>query len=110
MRRGHLCIVPPPMIRWSAIFCLIAGVFAAGCKGQCQLLAESICNCSLSASQQTTCLNTVDTENGRLNPDSDQNALCQQLAPGCSCYLVATSAGKVACGLARSSGDAGVVQ
>jgi hypothetical protein len=102
---------------WTVLACLLACALAAGCKGPCRNLAESLCACARSSADKDACNQNVANEDSRLSPSASDNAFCTTLLTrppdsgvGCDCHLINTTQGKIACGLARSSGDAGVVQ
>ncbi|MDP1822519.1 MAG: hypothetical protein Q8L48_04735 [Archangium sp.] len=79
----------------------------SGCKTQCRLLSEKLCDCTTNSSDKTNCLSNVATRDGTYVATEETEARCEALAPTCDCRLVDTQAGKERCGLAVS-GDAGI--
>jgi hypothetical protein len=103
---------------WISLVCLLAcAALVAGCKGPCRNLAESLCQCANSSADKDACNQNVANEDSRIGPTDSDNAFCTTLLNppadggiGCDCHLINTTQGKIACGLARNSGDSGVVQ
>jgi hypothetical protein len=80
-------------------------LLALGCKGSCRQLSEKLCDCQVTASAKTSCLQRVASEDSRIAPRPEQEAVCADLLPGCDCHQIDTPEGKVACGLARPPGQ-----
>ena len=84
-------------------------VFAAlllvtsGCKSQCRLLSEKLCDCTSNSNEKTSCLQRAAQQETTFPPTADDEAVCDALAEGCDCRLIDTQAGKERCGLAESS-------
>lgn len=81
-------------------FCLLG---LAGCKSQCRLLSEQLCNCALNSNDKSACLSRAANAEGANPSTLDQEVYCKALLqPGkCDCRLIDTPQGKVRCGLAR---------
>ncbi len=78
----------------------------SGCKSQCRVLSEKLCDCTTTSTEKTNCLQRVSTQESTFTPDAEQEAVCKALEEGCDCRLIDTPSGKERCGLAVSS-DAG---
>jgi hypothetical protein len=78
----------------------------SGCKTQCRLLSEKLCDCTTNSTDKTNCLQSVAARDGTYVATEQSEATCEALAPNCDCRLVDTQAGKERCGMAVS-GDAG---
>jgi len=72
-----------------------------GCKGSCRQLSEKLCDCQVTTAAKTACLQRVASEETRIGPKAEDNAVCQQFLQSCDCHLIDTYEGKKACGLAR---------
>lgn len=87
-------------------FCSLLLV-TSGCKSQCRLLSEKLCDCTTNSTDKTNCLSGAASREVGYAPTEETEARCQALAASCDCRLVDTQAGKERCGLAVS-GDAGI--
>ena len=74
----------------------------AGCKSQCRLLSEKLCDCTTNSSDKTNCLSRAATQEGTFPPTAQDDDRCEALVPTCDCRLVDTPGGKERCGLAVS--------
>ncbi|HVE83347.1 MAG TPA: hypothetical protein VND93_10890 [Myxococcales bacterium] len=72
-----------------------------GCKGSCRQLSEKLCECQVTTSAKTACLQRASQEETRIAPKSEDEAVCSGLLSGCDCHQIDTPEGKRACGLAR---------
>jgi len=81
---------------------LLPLLLSLGCKGSCRQLSEKLCECQVTASARTACLQRVASEDTRIGPKPEDEAVCAGLLSGCDCHQIDTPEGKVACGLARS--------
>ena len=87
-------------------FCSLLLV-TSGCKSQCRLLSEKLCDCTTNTTDKTSCLSRAATQEANNPPTAENEDTCEALAPNCDCRLVDTQAGKERCGIAVS-GDAGI--
>lgn len=78
----------------------------SGCKSQCRLLSEKLCDCTTNTTDKTSCLSRAATQEANYPPTEANEARCEVLATTCDCRLVDTQAGKERCGLAEAA-DAG---
>jgi hypothetical protein len=95
---------------WRFLLFIVVMISVAGCKSYCRQLSEKQCECSATSTERTTCLTlAANKETGVTLTAADEDA-CEALLPKCDCTLVATSEGKVNCGLARplAEADAGL--
>jgi hypothetical protein len=83
----------------------LAPLLALGCKGSCRQLSERLCDCQITATAKTACLQRVASEDQRVAPNPEQEATCASLLQSCDCHQIDTPEGKVACGLARPPGQ-----
>ena len=74
----------------------------SGCKSQCRLLSEKQCDCTISSTDKTTCLQRAASQETMFTPTVQEETRCETLALICDCRLVDTPAGKERCGLAVS--------
>jgi hypothetical protein len=84
-------------------------ILSAGCKTSCRQLSEKLCDCTLSATERTSCLQAAaNKESPETRPvvRAEDEAICESLLDECDCRLVDTPAGKERCGFAVRS-DAG---
>ncbi len=79
---------------------LLALVLPA-CKGKCRVLSEKLCECEVNSVEKDGCMRRASSEEARLAPSPEDEAICAQLEPGCDCHAIDTPEGKRACGLAR---------
>jgi hypothetical protein len=86
------------VLLWALMVSALAG---AGCKGKCRSLSEKLCDCADNSSAREICLRRAASEESRLSPTEDQEALCDSLLERCDCSQVNTVEGKRACGLIR---------
>jgi len=98
---------PPPM-RFVALAVSCAFVLlSAGCKTSCRQLSEKLCDCTLSATERTSCLQVAaNKETSSIVITAEDEANCEALLDQCDCRLIDTPAGKQRCGFAVSP-DAG---
>lgn len=86
---------------------LLALLFAsalalAGCKGQCQALADKLCECtSANNFERQQCISENSNRNRMAEPTAEDEARCGELLETCDCDKFDTPEGKQACGLAR---------
>ena len=73
----------------------------SACKGPCRELSEKLCDCEVNTYDRNNCDQRAGDQEGRVNPTSDQEAVCESLLKTCDCKKVDTAEGKQACGLAR---------
>jgi hypothetical protein len=98
MRRLHLLLAALPL------------ALAAGCGSPCEDLGDRICLCQPPGGLRDVCRNAVKDQIGKGNPKptGTQQDFCEQTLRTCpnpsnddrACDTQATSAGKIACGLA----------
>jgi hypothetical protein len=82
-------------------------ILSAGCKTSCRQLSEKLCDCTLSATERTSCLQAAaNKETSSIVITAEDEATCQSLLDQCDCRLIDTPAGKQRCGFAVST-DAG---
>lgn len=72
----------------------------AGCKSQCRLLSEKLCDCTSNSTDKTACLSRAATQEGTFPPTVKDEERCQGLMETCDCRLIDTPTGKERCGLA----------
>ena len=77
----------------------------SGCKSQCRILSEKLCDCTVNSTDKTACLQLASQQETNFPPSVEQEAVCKSLED-CDCRLIDTPSGKERCGLAVSS-DAG---
>src|SRR5690349_9330039 len=73
----------------------------AGCKGNCRILSEKLCQCAPSSTDRDACVRRAANEESRLTPSPEQEETCKALIAGCDCNNTGSLEGKRACGLAR---------
>jgi len=84
----------------AALFCsALSGL--AGCKGACRELSEKLCDCSINSVEKELCLRRASQEESRVEPTSEDEAVCEELVERCDCRAIETEEGKRACGLSR---------
>lgn len=81
-------------------------LITSGCKSQCRVLSEKLCDCTTNSTDKTACLQRVATQESTFTPTADQEKVCKSLEETCDCRLIDTPSGKERCGLANPS-DAG---
>ena len=81
--------------------------FAAGCKSNCRVLSEKLCDCSLNSTEKNSCLTNASTNEANFVPSAADDATCASLVKTCDCRLIDTPQGKINCGLAWPT-DAGL--
>ena len=81
-----------------------------GCKTNCRLLTEALCECALTTLDRNACLSAAANSEQSNYPTAADDATCATLLPQCDCRLIDTPQGKAACGLARplATDDGGV--
>lgn len=79
----------------------------SGCKSQCRVLSEKLCDCTTNTTDKTACLSRAASQEANNPPTPENEVTCQALYPDCDCRLVDTPSGKMRCGLAESA-DAGM--
>lgn len=94
-------MVEPMVRRLVFLAAALLPLLAVGCKGSCRQLSEKLCDCQVTASSKTACLQRVASEDARVAPKSEQEAVCAGLLSGCDCHQIDTPEGKRACGLSR---------
>ncbi len=72
-----------------------------GCKSQCRLLSEKLCDCSLNSNERSNCAALAASREGSNPATAEQENYCREKLATCDCRLIGTAAGKVRCGLAR---------
>lgn len=85
---------------------IVAAAVLPGCKSNCRVLSEKLCDCSLNSTERTSCLNAASTAEANFIPTAADDATCAALVKSCDCRLIDTAEGKMRCGLAWST-DAG---
>ena len=86
---------------------LVLSVFAAGCKSNCRVLSEKLCDCSLNSTEKNACLNSASTNEANFVPSATDEQTCAALLKSCDCRLIDTPQGKINCGLAWPT-DSGI--
>ena len=66
----------------------------SGCKSQCRILSEKLCDCAVNSNDKTTCLQRVSQQESTFPPSAEQEAVCKSLEEGCDCRLIDTPSGK----------------
>lgn len=96
-----------PLMR--LILLLVVCLGLAGCKSQCRLLSEKLCECALNTNERGNCVNRAASleSNNPATPDQETACRVRLLANDCDCRLIDTAEGKVRCGLARGFPDSG---
>lgn len=89
-------------MRRSALALLLcsAALALSGCRGNCRALSEKLCECFERPTERELCLRNAASEEQRVEPTAEQEAVCGELLPQCDCHTIDTDAGKRACGLA----------
>jgi hypothetical protein len=82
----------------------------AGCKTPCLDLANEICSCQPDTTSQSNCQTNAQNAQATFTVRGEDDAYCQQkLDEGvCDCNRLNTPEGRVNCGLAYPTVDAGV--
>jgi hypothetical protein len=88
-----------------ALGVVVVGLLLAGCKSTCRQLSESMCECSITTSNKTACLQVAATNEQNNYPTAADEANCAALLPLCDCRLIDTAQGKANCGLTRPLAD-----
>ncbi len=94
-----------PLMRLLLLLTVCLGL--AGCKSQCRLLSERLCECSLNSTERSNCVANAGTKEASNASTSDDENRCRAMLQGpnaCDCHLIETAAGKIRCGLARDPG------
>ena len=94
-------MVRPMVRRFVLLGVALVALLAPGCKGSCRQLSEKLCDCQVTSTARTACLQRVASEDARIGPKSEDEAVCAGLLAGCDCHQIDTPEGKRACGLAR---------
>jgi len=89
-------------------------LLAAGCGNSCQDLGERLCECTPLGTTHASCVDAVKAEIGNLNPNKDEQAVCEEKLKTCYtrtdrvthkeiefCSWIAGRCGKAACGLSE---------
>ncbi len=85
-------------------FVLAAAVFGlVGCKSQCRVLSEKLCDCAINSLDKDACIRRAATNEGQVVITAADEATCAALVNQCDCRIVDTTVGKERCGLARTS-------
>lgn len=80
---------------------LLAALGLAGCKSNCRVLSEKLCDCEPTNAARDRCLRAVGERESQVDVTSEDEARCGELIEGCSCQGLDTPEGREACGLAR---------
>lgn len=91
-----------------------ATLLATGCGNACQDLGARLCDCTPVGTTHASCVDSVKAEIGRLNPNKDEQAVCDQYLRSCYartdpatkkqidfCSWIDGRCGKAACGLSE---------
>jgi len=76
-------------------------VASAGCKNPCVELAEKLCACESTTSNEDQCNATASNEASKIELTDDDEARCEERVDKGDCNQLDTAEGKVNCGLAR---------
>jgi hypothetical protein len=92
-----------------AVFAALSSLvlLASGCKSQCRILSEKVCDCTVTSTERNQCLAryaSIETNN---MPTAAQEDTCESFMETCDCRLLDTQAGKERCGIAVGA-DAGL--
>jgi hypothetical protein len=81
----------------------------ASCKSSCRQLSEALCDCTITTTEKTSCLQLAASHEQNNGPTDADQQVCAGLLPLCDCHLIGTPQGKANCGLSRplASPDAG---
>jgi hypothetical protein len=96
---------------FAVLFLALLGL--SGCKGACRELSEKLCDCSTNSVQRELCIRKAANDEARIEPSSEQEAVCEARLDSCNCDALrpnqddvsdeAINQAKVACGLANES-------
>ncbi len=89
-----------PLMRLVLLLTLCLGL--AGCKSQCRLLSEKLCDCALNSNERSNCAAQAASREGVFPATNAQEEICRAKLSTCDCRLIDTAPGKVRCGLARN--------
>lgn len=78
-----------------------------GCKSQCRVLSEKLCDCAINSIDKDTCIRRAASNEGQVVITATDEATCAALVNQCDCRIIDTTVGKERCGLARTAPDAG---
>ncbi len=84
-----------------AVLIFVAALSLAGCKSQCRVLSEKQCDCALSTTERTGCLQGVANRESQNPPNAADEARCGAIIDECDCRLIDTPQGKQRCGIAN---------
>jgi hypothetical protein len=86
-------------------FLSVCSIVLWGCKSNCRILSESLCDCAPNSNARTSCLQRVASNETNMPGSAEDEVVCEALLPGkpngCDCRLIDTPAGKMRCGLAQ---------
>jgi len=100
------------MRRFAALAVLsLALLGLSGCKGACRELSEKVCDCSTNSVQRELCIRRAANDEARVEPTSEEEAVCEQRLGVCKCEVLQPdqdnvseeiiNQAKVNCGLAN---------
>jgi hypothetical protein len=98
-------MVPGPMTRsfrpLAALLTLSLALLAGGCRSDCRVLAEKVCDCRPTTRERDDCKRALTPVEAEIDTTAAEEQRCRELNAQCSCDTLETPEGKQACGLAR---------